>query len=179
MANKGGRDAADRLIRQKSNLSPRLTGWRFVSFITSQCLPRSRLSSILSSVPRHSGAPANLRHSPLPFKAPRSAEAPVFKCPVPQSQVAALAPPPRHSSSQTEKPDDRDTAHHRRLLLYPKRPVGRPSTWTVSGTLLPERSNSRPSRLIATPEEDPLYLSCLPPRHPRTIVPQKRRKGAL
>ena len=66
MVNRGGQDAADRLIRQRSNLYPPLTGRRSVSSITSQCLPRSRLSSILSLFPFLSGAPANLRHSPLP-----------------------------------------------------------------------------------------------------------------
>ena len=63
MVNRGGQDAADRQIRQKSNLYPLLTGRRSALSITSLCLPRSRLSSILSLVPLPSGAPANLRHS--------------------------------------------------------------------------------------------------------------------
>ena len=63
MVNRGGQDAAGRLIRQRSNIYLLLTGRRSALSITSQCLPRSRLSSILSLVPPLSRPPANLRHS--------------------------------------------------------------------------------------------------------------------
>jgi len=67
MVNRDGQDAADRLIRRRSNLYPLLTGRRSVWSITSLCPRRSKLSSILSSVPLPSGVLANPRHSLSPL----------------------------------------------------------------------------------------------------------------